>query len=479
MSQDPTTKHSIVQSDNNLASEQLKQLAQRALHSIDPPILEIDDALQNYLSITALPIGKPNPTARDRRAVDLGLLVLDVLTCCGEHFKRDKKLVTCFSRAWPALWTWLQFLSDQCCQSRKYGPLVQYQAIIMIPMALGGMSSSDILGLQVASTPGVISMITRYWMSEDSNFTLKNACAAAGCTPHLFTRALFTLIENLDPPSTPKFLSDVIVAAPGGAAAVAKHAIEQLTVAQAEKPTNFQMIAEHITLIKSLLSNRAPQLLLNLLGQGLIPSIVKLLLWLRKQQPANAPNDERMACQCVMLSCFTLTRAIMAPNGPSWAIQALDAGIIPAILHSAPRIMQLSSEHHSSLCSAVLSDTLWQFLVYPSVIRTAAKALERVERLDLDSRLGGPVWEAWGIFKNTTQRRMDLKDKCIGRESSLRTCSRRDCSSTGEDKLLCSGCLADTYCDRACQRMDWPTHKVQCKKIQQLHRDGILIPMTA
>ncbi|KIK51448.1 hypothetical protein GYMLUDRAFT_252064 [Collybiopsis luxurians FD-317 M1] len=30
----------------------------------------------------------------------------------------------------------------------------------------------------------------------------------------------------------------------------------------------------------------------------------------------------------------------------------------------------------------------------------------------------------------------------------------------------CSGCLVDKYCSRECQKMDWPFHKVKCKRNQ-------------
>lgn len=49
------------------------------------------------------------------------------------------------------------------------------------------------------------------------------------------------------------------------------------------------------------------------------------------------------ACKCVNSCCSALQRASAAPNGHSWAIQALDSGLVPAILKSAPRIDQLKN----------------------------------------------------------------------------------------------------------------------------------------
>lgn len=127
------------------------------------------------------------------------------------------------------------------------------------------------------------------------------------------------------------------------------------------------------------------------------------------------------ACKCVNSCCSALQCASAAPNGHSWAIQALDSGLVPAILKSAPRIDQLK-KHDAIWCSTLLSPNLYQYLIYKSVIHSTARALRKGERLDLDN-LGGPIGDAWFAFKHLAQERITLKAKGNQAELGL-ICSR-------------------------------------------------------
>ncbi|KZP20257.1 hypothetical protein FIBSPDRAFT_932317 [Athelia psychrophila] len=160
-------------------------------------------------------------------------------------------------------------------------------------------------------------------------------------------------------------------------------------------------------------------------------------------------------------------------------LATLDAGILPAALNSAPRIAQLEKPQ-SLQCSALLSDLLCQYLVYKSVVRSAAKALRRTERLNIDSSLGSPIWEAWVVFEALARDRIALKENLGERDSKSQKCNRVDCRTVidPDDLLRCTGCISATYCDRACQKMDWPVHKSGCKDIQQRLRDGIALPQS-
>ncbi|KZP25866.1 hypothetical protein FIBSPDRAFT_929063 [Athelia psychrophila] len=165
---------------------------------------------------------------------------------------------------------------------------------------------------------------------------------------------------------------------------------------------------------------------------------------------------------------------MMESNGPSWVSQSLDAGILAAILQSAPRLTR-SSKLNSSRCSSLLSNILCQYLVYKSVVRSAAKGLRKVERLELDGGLGGPIWEAWAIFQTLVSERIAIKKRSSQSIANRKACGRMDCrASTDHDELLrCGGCLKEFYCNKECQRMDWSSHKSSCQKLQQMLQDGI------
>ncbi|KZP13971.1 hypothetical protein FIBSPDRAFT_981435 [Athelia psychrophila] len=118
----PPASYLVARSDDDLG-KQLEHLSRRAGTSPDPPIAEIERVLQKYLSIGALPASKPSPTAQDKRAVELGLLAFYVIAGCQYHLKKNAKLDNCLLNAWPAIWRWLQFLNDQCCQTLQDMPL--------------------------------------------------------------------------------------------------------------------------------------------------------------------------------------------------------------------------------------------------------------------------------------------------------------------------------------------------------------------
>ncbi|KZP27829.1 hypothetical protein FIBSPDRAFT_927821 [Athelia psychrophila] len=344
------------------------------------------------------------------------------------------------------------------------------RVLTIIPAIIEMMSHSEVLRHKMASTPGVVTMITKYWMAEGS-VNLESAFAAAGA-PHPFTKTLIILIKPENRPST--CLPEFIAAVPGGAKSAAAHAIMQLNavVGQPLLPRHFYTVRNHTTLIGNLSFSTTPTLLLELLCQGMIPSTVRTLVWLEKQ-PTNTPDEAQTACE-------TLDAAIMCSNGPSWVVQALDAGLLPAALKSASRITLQLEKPRSLQYATLLPNFLCQYLVYKSVVRSAAKALRRTARLDVDRSRGGPIWDAWGVFEALARDRIALKESLDEKESKSQKCHRGDCRTVmdPDDLLRCTGCISAIYCDRACQKMDWPLHKLACKKTQQLLRDGIAVPMS-
>ncbi|KAH8071787.1 hypothetical protein JL721_4296 [Aureococcus anophagefferens] len=48
----------------------------------------------------------------------------------------------------------------------------------------------------------------------------------------------------------------------------------------------------------------------------------------------------------------------------------------------------------------------------------------------------------------------------------LHSCAH--CGVAAEKSYRCSGCKQVTYCSKACQRGDWPEHKIQCESVEAL-----------
>ena len=143
--------------------------------------------------------------------------------------------------------------------------------------------------------------------------------------------------------------------------------------------------------------------------------------------------DNVRITDCVMMCYFTFIDALMTVNGPSWVVQAFDAGILPALLKSGRRLTQLDA-HRRNLCTTLLSDMLCQYLVYRSVLRPVAKTLRRTERLQIDQDVAGPLWDGWLFFKSLAGVRIAIKEERD--DEAQRKCHRAGVRERGLAELV-------------------------------------------
>lgn len=389
-------------------SQQLNELCIRIRASFEPPISEIRQALENYLSAGALPVGDTlNLSAQDERAVHAALAACAMIVQCKTHLERHTRLDPCFLKAWPGIWSWLQFF-DQCYQRDKYGGSLGLEALLMISGTLQIMLLSKAVRNRLTSTPGVITLIVGHWKEEGHNPSVDRVFRMAGMA-RPFTTALDGLLIQDD-----WIWAPVIIMASGGAEAAAINAIKHLNDVLGEKPLDLETISLHISLIRNFC--RSTELNFAMLNQGMVISIVKTLSWL-ETQPTRVADVKNMICACTHLSFLTLNQGMMTTAS---VIQALEADILPVILKSARRLA-----HDTSLtCSSLLSNTLCLFLVFKSVVRSAAKALKRVDRLKLGDSSGGPIWKAWVVFKTLCRERIDVLDNMDQGERRMQRCQK-------------------------------------------------------
>ncbi|KZP22640.1 hypothetical protein FIBSPDRAFT_931037 [Athelia psychrophila] len=460
-----------MQADNFIhETMQLEQLFDRVSSPITPPISKLQAALHRYLSASALPGRKAIPSGTDERAVRLAILALSIITGCQDHFRRNDKLDPCFLNAWPGIWTWLHFLYEQCCRRARYGDNTKIQALVTIATSLGSMSLSKSLQRKVQSTPGVVTMLTRLWRDEGRYSKLIERAHASNldCVSHPFTGSLKDLLTADDLP--PNCIPDV-VAASGGAKAAATSAIQHLQAVLAEKPARFLIIYNHISLISQLSARTAPEILYAMLPQGMTVLLVKTFLWLEKKSPG-APEDKDTIYKCMSACIRTLITAMQATSGPSLIVQALDAGLLPAVLTSASK-KDHSPERIFLDCSSILFNVLSMHLVYRDVIRSTARSLTRVEQLKIEDNLGGSIKAAWTEFKTLAHKRIYMKELFDeGDDEPQIRCDQGNCHALidHEDLLRCSGCSTAFYCGRDCQRMHWPSHKTMCQQTLRILR---------
>ena len=57
------------------------------------------------------------------------------------------------------------------------------------------------------------------------------------------------------------------------------------------------------------------------------------------------------------------------------------------------------------------------------------------------------------------------------RSSRIQSCTKCQAPpSTGAKLLVCAGCQCAAYCNAACQRADWASHKIDCKALGEMRQ---------
>ncbi|KAJ6517902.1 hypothetical protein C8R47DRAFT_1062484 [Mycena vitilis] len=175
--------------------------------------------------------------------------------------------------------------------------------------------------------------------------------------------------------------------------------------------------------------------------------------------------------KATVTECLSLlTRELCHPSGYLWIPDAIRAGLLKVLTHSAYHdqmryIQLLLTETHKST-------------VYYSVLREIEHCFPELMRQSPFFSNAAEIHQ-WAAFIALAKDRLELKKQfdsadyveywacdnllcCkIMRKSEFRTCA--DCSTTH-------------YCDASCQRLDWPYHREFCGSLRTTHRSN---PLTA
>jgi hypothetical protein len=378
-----------------------------------------------YFDVRLIPT-TDKPTQKDERAVDLVMASLVVISGCGPHLKRSRALEARLSDAWPSLWKWLQFL-DTCCQKGVFGVQFHVPSLVGISYTLSTFGASEALRRLATSTPGVISMVSRYWLEEGQHLGIELILNTVGIHQN-FTLALDMLLQAED--TAPCcLLPGIIAAAPGGAKSVARIGLLHLNNDASKKDPDFLSIYQDLSIINKLSCKSCPAIHLALLSRGIIPTVVKMLALFNAQT-----TDNINITRCVMMCYSILIKAFQSTNGTLWIVQAFESGLLPTLLKYGRRLTQLD-KFDRILCTTLLSDILCQYLVYRSVLRSAGKALRRVERLNITQDVAGPLWDGWLLFNGLAHERINFAIQVEYDDKGQNVCNRIGVSEPRSDYL--------------------------------------------
>jgi hypothetical protein len=385
----------------------------------DPPVDKIQSIFQ-YFDVRRIPT-TDKPTEKDKRTVDLVVSCLHVIFACTPHLMTNHVLDAILSDIWPSLWKWLEFFDIECCEKGAFGIGRRISGLACISHTLMAFGQSESLRRLATSSPSVINMLARYWLAEGQDREIDAVFEATGVGRN-FTPALDTFLQAED--TIPYcLLPDVIAAAPGGAKSVARIGIQHLHDDAFKDHPNFHTIYQDLSLIDNLFCKSCPALHLALLNRGIIPTMIKMLTLFNAQT-----IDDIDITRCIEMCYSVLGKAFQSANGTSWVVQAFDAGLLPLLLKSGRRLAQLDKFSRNK-CTDLLSDILCQYLVYRSVIYSAGKVLRRVERLNIDQDVAGPLWDGWLLFKGLAQERIKFAIETENDDVEQNGCNRMGVSA--------------------------------------------------
>ncbi|KAJ7075787.1 hypothetical protein B0H15DRAFT_614521 [Mycena belliarum] len=174
----------------------------------------------------------------------------------------------------------------------------------------------------------------------------------------------------------------------------------------------------------------------------------------------------------VTSSCSYLLNCLNTGDGASCVIRSLEAGLLTSLLAG---FRPTHHEHYH-----ILHSTLPPYLVYLSVVRPAAKALKKVQKLGLEGRMDrrGPLFDSWSIFKRVLEQRIELAGDKAHLVCASKKCNRVD--FTDDDLRYCVGCMLCAYCSRECQTSDWKAgHSKYCKNTRASRNAGTKVKLAS
>ncbi|KAK0446536.1 uncharacterized protein EV420DRAFT_892865 [Desarmillaria tabescens] len=183
-----------------------------------------------------------------------------------------------------------------------------------------------------------------------------------------------------------------------------------------------------------------------------------------------------LARRAMFLSVMYLKKNLR--YGFTWVSDALDKGILQAIVKSQPYIAREHQESLESLTVGIL-DTITLFAVYRSVLHRARTSLRRAEAIQDAAKLQGIVKDAWMRLKDKVNHLWDLRPMYFMVRGGATSCMSDNCMTRQQGNtsrvrdMRCSGCQYAYYCSRECAKSGWKDgHRKQCLELRRQFQEG-------
>lgn len=145
------------------------------------------------------------------------------------------------------------------------------------------------------------------------------------------------------------------------------------------------------------------------LSQKSIRPVTETIISLVNNSDLSAVHTSYPRSSCLPYCCLYLGR-FLDEYGANTIIQAIQAGIIPALLQTGPWT-RLEDQSLAGYTLGLISDVIPRYMLYRLVLRALAKSFEDIRALGLEAKMAksGRLWETWSRFKALFEERWEIQ----------------------------------------------------------------------
>ncbi|KII85468.1 hypothetical protein PLICRDRAFT_317343 [Plicaturopsis crispa FD-325 SS-3] len=392
----------------------------------------------------------------------------------------SREAIDRLAELWPSMFPWMKALYSQAFDSPYIHIQIRIAVMIAVTNLIETFSFTQPLWQPIVDTPGSVAFITRLWLRTTKNFSQNAerdiAFRHTGTSILRFYLQHSYLDRGLD--SWAAELPNLMQTATLGEDFVPV-VLNRFNTNFYKSSAGLSSIKEDVSLLDTLCD--CPEFCYRFLSQKSMHSITGLLTFV-VDQPV-IPSQSATLVECINACLQHYTRFLEAGDGLSWVRQAVEAGLLSALVSAHVILTDLGQD--CTRIYTLIGDILPKYLVYLSVIRIASRSLKKIDSLGLEQKTKRDArFQAdWESFRHLVHDRSRLKGS-LGKSAvdTRMKCENPKCQKSEEDGerfLRCSGCLEMYYCSRQCQSIDWKTsHRNICKETQRRRSTGDDLPLS-
>ena len=377
-------------------------------------------------SLRALEATKTSDTKlAESAALDRSILPLIGLTKIAIHFLDDipQDYIEELTKFWPNhIWPCVRILFDNVMDINVEERDVdsRNQVITTIIDLLFFFAIESWLLELVGATPGAVGLLVKLWTAQAEDPESYSTSSLYNITLGKVLQVYITWYSTEN--HSPNWDEEVLGPMNGDAGRLALAALCHLRVRDSlQSKTDIQPVTDSLGIIGAL-SFHSP--IRYALATNHSFRIVTKVLTSVTSQPYS-PSTAGTVCLCIVQCYKYLICWLETANGVSGIQQALETGLLPALVKSDAWLSKIEMSQMTILLP-LLSNVLPKYLIYRSIVRAVTKSLRNISALGTEGKMdqGAPLWLAWLRFKQVAADRSR-----IDKEMEIGNAGRMICSN--------------------------------------------------